>query len=303
MSFQEFVVNTEKTIRKFNLLSLLMDVFSVTLVLDSLFIIFNMDMLFPYVSYFEVYVGHEYGALGFLVHFESIVLFFIAFILALPIALILHIKDRKFNTVRLVEEKDDLLKEKLSTAYDNRNVTNIIVDDLSRNVTEITVKLQPTNFINWKKIYVIVICLFIISSTFTVIHVTDYRTSITPFDILTFIEPIVPQEIIDYFGNGEPGPDLAVMEETSDDSGNESTENLLGEPTVVVVEGKQVDLTLPPGTGTGFTQGEQANSTPEDFTPSSAYDISVISSSIYSEELPEGYESIIKQYFEEMAGK
>ncbi len=303
MSFQEFVVNTENTIRKYNLLSFLMDIVSVTLVLDSLFIIFNMDMLFPYINTFEVYVGSKYGILGLQVGFESILLFLIAFVLSIPIAIILHIRDRKINTIHLIEKKNDMLKERLSTAYDNRNVTNIIVDDLSRNVTEITVKLQSKSFINWKKIYIIVIFLFVISSTFTVINVTDYRTSITPFDILFFIEPIVPQEIIDYFGNGEPGSDLAVMEETSDESGNQSSEDLLGEPSVVIVEGKQVDLTLPPGTGAGFTPGEQANTTPEDFLPSYAYEISTISSSIYSEELPEGYESIIKDYFEKMAGK
>lgn len=293
MSIQEFVINTEKTIRKFNLLSLLMDIVSVTLVLDSLFIIFNLDTLFSAMSTFEVYVGSEYGILGFQAGFESIVLFLLAFFFSLPIAVILHFRDRKINVVSLIEEKNALLNEKLSTAYDNRNVTNIIVDDLNHNVNEITVKLQPTNFLNKQRIYLGVICLFIISSTFIYITITDYHTDIKP-----------PQELLDYFGNGDPGsgPDLAIMEETSD-SGNQSEENLIGEPTVVVVEGKQVDLTLPPGTGTGFTQGEQANSTPEDFTPSSAYDISVISSSIYSEELPEGYESIIKQYFEEMAGK
>jgi hypothetical protein len=38
-----------------------MDIVSVTLVLDSLFIIFNMDMLFPHISTFEVYVGSKYG--------------------------------------------------------------------------------------------------------------------------------------------------------------------------------------------------------------------------------------------------
>lgn len=294
MSIQEFVVNTEKTIRKFNLLSLLMDIVSVTLVLDSLFIIFNLDTLFSAMNTFEVYVGSEYSILVFQAGFESIVLFLSAFFLSLPIAVILHLRDRKINVVSLIEEKNALLNERLSTAYDNRNVTNIIVDDLNHNVNEITVKLQPTNFLNKQRIYLGVICLFIISSTFTYITITDYHTDIKP-----------PQELLDYFGNGDSGsgPDLAIMEETSDDSGNQSEENLIGEPTVVVVEGKQVDLTLPPGTGTGFTQGEQANSTPEGFTPSSAYDISVISSSIYSEELPEGYESIIKQYFEEMAGK
>lgn len=293
MSVEEFVVNTEKTIRKFNLISLLMDIVSVTLFLDSLFIIFNMNTLFSSMNTFEVYAGSKYSILGLQVGFESIVLFLASLIISLPIAAIIHIRDRKINTVRVIEEKNSLLKERLSTAYDNRHVSNIIVNDLSRNVAEIVIKLQPTNFLNMARIYQGVACLLIISSSFTYVTVAGVHSNIDP------------SQLVDNIGNKDPGSgtDLAVMEETTDDSGNESTENLLGEPTVVVVEGKQVDLTLPPGTGTGFTQGEQANSTPEGFTPSSAYDISVISSSIYSEELPEGYESIIKQYFEEMAGK
>ncbi|WP_370575178.1 hypothetical protein, partial [Methanomethylovorans sp.] len=60
MSVEDFVVNTKKTIRKFNLLSLLMDIVSVTLFLDSLFIIFNMNTLFSSMNTFEVYAGSKY---------------------------------------------------------------------------------------------------------------------------------------------------------------------------------------------------------------------------------------------------
>jgi hypothetical protein len=42
--------------------------------------------------------------------------------------------------------------------------------------------------------------------------------------------------------------------ETSDDPGNESKVDLLGEPSVVIVEGKQVDLTLPPAQAQVFTR-------------------------------------------------
>jgi hypothetical protein len=294
MSVEEFVVNTEKTIKKFNILSIIIDIVSVTLGLTSLFIIFNIDVLFPSMSIVEVYVGHSYQVLGYQVSFESIILLLSAFIISLPVTAIIHFKDTKLNAVRLIEEKNSYLKERLSTAYDNRHVNNVIVNDLIRNVSDVTVKLQPTTFLNMARIYRGVACLIIISLTFTYITVTDYRTDIKP-----------PQELLDYFGDDKSGSDsdLVVIEEKSQDSGNNSEENLIGEPNIVVVEGKQVDLTLPPGAGTGFTQGNQTNNIPDGFRPSSAYDISLISSSIYSEKLPEGYESIIKQYFEKMAEK
>lgn len=293
MSVEDFVVSTEKTIRKFNILSFLMDIVSITLTLNILFVIFNMDKILLSINFFEVYVGHEYPVLGFNVGFAGIVLFLSAFVISLPVTAIIHLKDRKLNTVRAIEEKNSLLKDRLSAAYDNRHVSNIIVNDLSRNVADIVVKLQPATFLNMARIYQGVAFLVIISSTSVVINHYDYRTDINP-----------PQELLDYLGNGDSssGSDLVIMEQTTNNSDN-TKENLTGKTAIVVVEGKQVDLTLPPGSGTGFIQGDQANNTPEDFKPSSAYDISVMSSSIYSEELPEGYESIIRQYFEEMAGK
>ncbi|MCG7851590.1 MAG: hypothetical protein MIO92_03630, partial [Methanosarcinaceae archaeon] len=63
----------------------------------------------------------------------------------------------------------------------------------------------------------------------------------------------------------------------------------------------EIDLTLPPGSGVGFSIREEGEKRTEDFQRSSAYDISVISSQAYYENLPEGYQNIIKTYFEEIA--
>lgn len=296
MKVEDFIRNLDTAIAKYRRLYKLLDVISITFLLYSILLITNMEMVFELFPVLEVYSSASISILGASFSYPEISLFVISLACGLLLTFILHIRDDKRGTIDLVEEKYPVMRERLSTAYDNREINNIVVTDLQENVARASVNVIPAAFLNKKRMYVGFLSLLIAISLLTYVSVSEYRISSTPQDIKDLIDPLLPN-------NEGDGSDLAVMEETSDDSGNQSEENLIGEPVVVVVEGKEVDLTLPPGTGTGFTQGEQANSTPEGFTPSSAYDISVISSSIYSEELPEGYESIIKQYFEEMAGK
>lgn len=296
MKVEDFIRNIDTTIKKYRRLYKLLDIISITFLSYAILLITNMEMVFGMFPALEVYSTASISVLGASLSYPRIFLFFLSLAFGLLLTFILHIRDDKRDTIDVVEEKYPALNERLSTAYDNREVDNIIVADLRENVIRASTNVVPATFLNKKRMYIGLFSLMIAISLLTYVSVSEYRISSTPEDLKDLLDPLLPE-------NEGDGSDLAVMEETSDESGNQSSEDLLGEPSVVIVEGKQVDLTLPPGTGTGFTPGEQANTTPEDFLPSYAYEISVISSSIYSEELPEGYESIIKQYFEEMAGK
>jgi len=292
MKVEDFIRNIDTAITKYRRLYKLLDVISITFLLYSILLITNMEMIFEIFPALEVYSTASISILGVSISYPAISLFIISVACGVLLTFILHIRDDKRSTIDIVEEKYPVLRERLSTAYDNREVDNIVVADLQENVAKASANVIPTVFLNKKRMYIGVVSLLIAISLLTYVSISEYRISSTPQDI---IGPLLPH-------NEGDGSDLAVMEQTTNNSDN-TKENLTGKTAIVVVEGKQVDLTLPPGSGTGFTQGEQANNTPEDFTPSSAYDIGVMSSSIYSEELPEGYESIIKQYFEEMAGK
>jgi hypothetical protein len=292
MKVEDFIRDISTVIAKYRRLYKMLDVISITFLLYSILLITNMEMVFGLFPALEVYSTASISILGANLSYPEISLFIISVACGLLLTFILHVRDNKRSTINLVEEKYPVLRERLSTAYDNREVDNIVVADLQENVTRASANVTHEVFLNKKRLYIGFFSLLIAISLLTYVSISEYRISSTPQDI---IGPLLPH-------NEGDGSDLAVMEQTTNNSDN-TKENLTGETSIVVVEGKQVDLTLPPGSGTGFTQGEQANSTPEGFTPSSAYDISVMSSSIYSEELPEGYESIIKQYFEEMAGK
>lgn len=294
MKVEDFIENIDITIKKYRLFYKLLDVISITFLLYAFLLIANMEMAFEMFPSLEVYSTASVSVLGASLSYPKIFLFMLSLAFGLVLTFILHIRDDRKGTIGIVENKYPMLRERLSTAYDNREVDNIVVADLQENVIRASSKVIPAAFFNKKRMYIGLFSLLIAISLLTYVSVSEYRISSTPQDIKDLLDPLSPEN---------PGSSLELMEESANDSGNQSTEDLIGEPTVVVVEGKKVDLTLPPGTGTGFTQGNQTNNTLDGFTPSSAYDISVISSSIYSEKLPEGYESIIKQYFEQMAGK
>ncbi len=294
MKVEDFIENIDITIKKYRLFYKLLDVISITFLLYAFLLIANMEMAFEMFPSLEVYSTASVSVLGASLSYPKIFLFMLSLAFGLVLTFILHIRDDRKGTIGIVENKYPMLRERLSTAYDNREVDNIVVADLQENVIRASSKVIPAAFFNKKRMYIGLFSLLIAISLLTYVSVSEYRISSTPQDIKDLLDPLSPEN---------PGSSLELMEESANNSGNQSTEDLIGEPTVVVVEGKKVDLTLPPGTGTGFTQGNQTNNTLDGFTPSSAYDISVISSSIYSEKLPEGYESIIKQYFEQMAGK
>ena len=68
--------------------------------------------------------------LGFGVIFETFGLIFLAFAVSLILTAIRHYRAEKKDAISLIEEKYPALKERLRTAYDNRNTDNIIVQDL-----------------------------------------------------------------------------------------------------------------------------------------------------------------------------
>jgi hypothetical protein len=109
------------------------------------------------------------------------------------------------------------------------------------------------------------------------------------------------KEVIDNIP-GIPGNDNTPEDYfPSDGEGDEAgKENITGEPVVVVVEGEEVDLSIPPGSESGFTPTGQEDENQPKFKPSSSYEVGQMTAPAYREEFPEGYEPIIKSYFEEL---
>ncbi|HJH28399.1 MAG TPA: hypothetical protein C5S51_01695 [Methanosarcinaceae archaeon] len=297
MDIEKFVKKQKSALKRYRRIYILLDFAAISLIFYTLFFIFNMETIFSMISTFELYTGSTYQLIDYSIPFETLGLAVVSVILSLIITIILHIRDKKSNAINLVEDKYPILYERLRTAYDNHKSSNIIIDNLLNNVMSDTKSVRSSSFLNKKRLAFGILALVATSSFFTYVTISDYRTEVTPEDLIQIIEDLpIPSS------QEEEETEGLLPESGEDTEGDEGgSENLFGEPAIIVIEGEEIDLTLPPGAGIGFTDRTEGEIREEEFERSSAYDINIISSQAYYESLPEGYDNIIKAYFEEMA--
>lgn len=296
MDIRDFVKKQEAALKKYRRAYKLIDFLTISLVIFTLLFLLSMDKAFAMMPAFEVRAGTSYDLAGISIAFETVALALISVFLALILTFLIHRHDDRTGILLVVEEKYPNLQEKLRTAYDNRDTDNIIVKDLLNKVALGISKVQSSAFLRRRRLTMGLVLILISASTLGFIMSNDIRTGVGPDDFKDILEDagLLPDD-------DNTSDDLYDIEDETSDGGDSDNEDLTGETAIIVVEGTEVDLTLPPGTGVGFGNPEEAEEADEDFDQSSPYEISIISSQAYYEELPEGYESVIKSYFEEMA--
>lgn len=293
MDIDAFIKKQESAANKYKRIYKILDFSIITLILFTLLKILKIDQLLFNFRTFELYADSTYGPAD-AISAGSLFLALISIFIAVLLTFAIHFRDRKIQIVPLIEEKFPPLNERLRTANDNKNIHNIIVDELMGNVLEIASKVNSSELLEKKRFKASMVLLVASLAIFSFVIVTDYQSDVDPDDLADLIGEIVPDK-----ENATSPDEIFVLEDDGD--GNGGDEDLMGEPAVIVVEGEEVDLSLPPGAGTGFTAGEEGEELPPEFVSSSAYEVGLMSSPAYYEQLPEGYESIIKEYFEEMA--
>lgn len=250
--------------------------------------------LFLMFSVFEPYTGMRYNILGFGVLFETLGLILLALIISLLFTAIRHHRAEKKDSISLIEEQYPVLKERLRTAYDNRNTDNIIVRDLVGSVIIDSKPVKSSSFLDRRKLTRDMLVIVFTVSVLALISGTGYQTNISPTDLDGVIEDI---PLI-----SDSNPDLYPVEENGGTSNNESQDGLYSEePAVIVVEGKDVDLKVPPGAGQGFTSQQEGEQMNQSFTQSDLVNPEAVASQSYYENLPEGYRNVIQNYFESLA--
>jgi hypothetical protein len=293
LSIEEIVNKHESVLKKYRGLYAFSDLFATFLVFYLLFVLFNMRDLFLMFSTFEPYTGARYNILGVGVIFETLGLIFLAFVLSLILTAFRHYRAEKKDAIFFIEEAYPVLRERLRTAYDNRNTDNIIVRDLIGGVIIDSKPVKSSSFLNRRKLAKDLFVIVFAVSILAYVAGTGYQTTLSPTDLNGVIEkiPFV----------SDSNADLYPVEENGGTSNNDSQENLFGEPAVVVVEGKEVDLKIPPGAGQGFTSQEAGEQMNESFIPSGLANPEAAASQAYYENLPEGYRNVIQSYFEGLA--
>lgn len=293
LEIEKIVNKHESALKKYRGLYVFADLLATFLVLYALFVLLNMRDIFLMFPTFEPYTGAKYSILGSEIVFETLGLIITGFILSLILTAIRHLRAEKKDAISFIEEKYPVLKERMRTAYDNRNTDNIIVRDL---IGGVIIDSRPVNssvFLNRKKLAKDVLVTVFAVVVLAYVAQTGYQTTFSPTDF---------SEVIENLPFSGSNSDIVSVEENGGTSSDpQDNSELFGEPAVIVVEGKDVDLKIPPGAGQGFTSQEEGEQNNESFIQSDIYNPEAIASQSYYENLPEGYRSVIQSYFEQLA--
>jgi len=296
MDVRDFIKKQESALKRYRRVYKLLDFITILIILYTIMVVLSVDQILPLIDSLEVRVGTSYELAGISIPFENMAMLLIALLPALILTLLLHTRGNKTSVVLRIEEKYPDLRERLRTAYDNFDDENVIVDDLEQKVSVRVSQVDPFALLSRRLLLIAMMGLLL--SSISVTYVTIYDVRIVQLgtdewqDIIDDL-PFAPE-------NSNTG-DLAIIDEEGDGQEGNGNEDLTGEPTVVVVDGEEVDLSLPPGTGTGFNPNDEAEEIIEDFEDSPGGPPTVTPSGTYSEELPEGYETVIRDYFEQLA--
>lgn len=212
----------------------------------------------------------------------DILLLTIAFIIGMLGAFLLHRKDAKINVLVLIENKYSGLKEKLRTAYDNREETNIIVDSLKNQVSEAMSAVSASKLLSGSMILSkFIITIIFLSAAFMI--ASDPQQYQIPENTMKNLTEILtgPDDNGTIIGATDAPTDL---DKTNFRGGGD----IFGKPRIASIEGKNIDLSLYSGSGTGSTVVD--TSQPQNqFIKSAAFPVDILGS------VSDDYNSLMKR--------
>ncbi|KCZ70708.1 hypothetical protein ANME2D_02731 [Candidatus Methanoperedens nitroreducens] len=182
----------------------------------------------------------------------EVILPILAFVTAIISALLLHRKDNKININLLIENKYSELKERLRTAYDNRNENNIIVDSLKDHVSVSLTGVSSSHLLATGMLITKILVTVIFISGAAMVSLNPDKYAIPP-ETFTNITSTV-NETIENINNqtfNAQGPPVET-----DKVGTTGQGDIFGKPNIAPIEGKPVDLSLDSGSGAGSTISE-----------------------------------------------
>lgn len=186
------------------------------------------------------------------------------------IALILHRKDNKINIPFLIEQKNSELKEKLRTAYDNREEANIILDTLKSEVSGVLDKVSSEHIITTGKlIFMLIITVGFFGGT-TMIALNHERYAIP----VTTIEDMVNIITGNSYGGGNETLGAVGDPEDFGKAGGIETKT-----SIATIEGKNIDLMIFPGYEQGY-ELKAVSQTHNPFIASATFPVDVLGSNV-----------------------
>jgi hypothetical protein len=197
----------------------------------------------------------------------------LAIIIAVTASVLLHRKDKKINVLRLIENKYPELNEKLSTAYDNRDETNVIVDSLKSIVSDAMKVVSPSQLLAKGKIIskIILTIIFIAGMAFISYNPQGIQIPVNTLDNMT--------KAITGEGNNTSPIDITGRPLDIANTGTKGSGDIFGKPKIASIEGKNIDLTLYSGMDTGFDVRDTSQ-TSNQFIKSAVFPVDVLGSNV-----------------------
>lgn len=215
------------------------------------------------------------------------ILLAIAAMVPISILLVMFTRRRRDGVCASVGAAYPGLDEPLRTAYDNRGIENVVVDDLAEMVTAEMDEIAYSSFLNRKRItsrvvLIILLALFIVSLAVANFSVAESARG-------------VQLPLIGGGGSegGGGGGDLI------DGAGTGSSGDIYGEPSVASIEGTNLDLTMYTGIGSEFSIREVSETAAQEFTESPTFPVEVTGSGTSQEQITDA--ELVGRYFEELA--
>jgi hypothetical protein len=195
----------------------------------------------------------------------------------------LHRKNGEFNLISALEINFPGLRTKLSTAYDNKQNLNLVTqklfEDVQQQLTDINIKrLAPRSQIF--RIFVV----FLLFSGAIAYCINQHFS----FDIS-------PGRLVEKIPNLPGGTASGKVEEEA------PQEIKYDVDAVITKNGEKIEMEINPTLGLGFTNQIDSDTVNKLNRSSSSSNEEFKHSQTYSENLPEEYEPLIKQYFEKLS--
>lgn len=214
------------------------------------------------------------------------------------------VKYFKFDIVEEVARRYPKLNERLQTAYDNRDVKNIIVSDLSERVSRDMDEIRYSSFfparnVTKKAIAVVFLSFIMISLTFA------------------NVERIVDESIEKILPPTTPGGNGGVLQQNQTEKATNKTRtnktrfgfpggdtgesDILGDPSIANIEGENIDFKIYRGVSSELAIRKAEKQELPEFGTSEQFPVDAIASSENVDTTPLVHQEIIKNYFTNLA--
>jgi len=192
----------------------------------------------------------------------------------------------KFNLVNFLETSFPELKTRLSTAYDNRQNINIVTKKLLEDVHSQLIGINIKKIVPKNQIF----------RSFLIFLLAAGAVTFCIHEGFSF--DVSPSQLIDDLRNNMPNMNARAA---YDDNETVAPDSRYKIEAVIIKNGDKVEMKINPSLGLGFTSQIDAD-TGQNFNASSYIPNEEFrQSQTYSENLPEEYEPLIKQYFEALS--